>query len=172
MTRQILALGAAVLVAPMGGCDRETPDATPAIALGEDVCNECGMIISDERFAAATIVEGPRGPEPRLFDDYNCQINYDITHPDDRIVTRWAHDYADATWVPTEHAWFVHSPALHTPMGSQTAAYKAHDAAEQAASELGGDLLDFDHYQRTMMLNGGDCSDHHTLNNSGETDDG
>src|SRR5690606_1291959 len=64
-----LAFAAAGALALLG-CRAADPDAPPSIAYGESPCAECGMIISDDRFGVATVVEGPRGPETLLFDDF------------------------------------------------------------------------------------------------------
>src|SRR5262245_16948176 len=57
--------GAALL----GGCERASTDSPPAIAYGRDECAHCGMIISDDRFAAALIVRDGAQSHPLLFDD-------------------------------------------------------------------------------------------------------
>ncbi|MFT5424786.1 MAG: copper chaperone NosL [Phycisphaerales bacterium] len=114
------------------GCGGTAADGPPKLLLGDAVCDECGMIVSDERFATATVVEGPRGPEPRMFDDFNCQINYERAHAADVIVARWSHDYGTASWMPTEGAFFLRSPGLRAPMGSGVAAFATESDAQAA----------------------------------------
>jgi copper chaperone NosL len=126
------------------GCARSATDGPPDIRLGETVCDDCGMIVSDDRFATATIIEGDRGPEARVFDDFSCQVNYESAHPDLTIVARWSHDYETHQWLSTETAAFLRSPPLRTPMASQAAAFKTRQGAESTKQNLGGDVMDFE----------------------------
>jgi len=132
-------------VVALTGCDRQSADAgPPAIALGNSVCAECNMIISDERFATASMIDGPRGAEPRLFDDFNCQINFENEHTDQIVLTRWSHEYDQPAWFKTQGAYFLLSPKLQTPMASSAAAFASQEAAENARQRLGGEVLRFD----------------------------
>lgn len=118
------------------GCGDQSADGPPAVRLGHDVCAECNMIISDARWATATIVPGPRGPEARLFDDFNCQVNFENQHVDAEIIARWSHDYVTGAWLKTEEAHYLFSRHLRTPMGSNAAAFSARSGAEAALSLL------------------------------------
>ncbi|GIK18477.1 MAG: hypothetical protein AMXMBFR77_00530 [Phycisphaerales bacterium] len=125
----------AVSLLSLGGCGNQATDGPPAIRLGYDVCAECNMIISDARWATATIVPGPRGPEPRLFDDFNCQVNFENEHAGE-IIARWSHDYATGAWLKTETAQFIFSRDLRTPMGSNAAAFGARSDADAVLATL------------------------------------
>lgn len=127
----------------LSGCGKVDPSAPPAVRLGESVCDECGMIVSDERFASATIINADRGPQTLIFDDYNCQMDFEAAHTDLDILTRWARDYTTLEWFHTRDAWFVSSPQLHTPMASNLAAFKQHTDAQRTAEQLGGETQDF-----------------------------
>lgn len=131
-------------IAALAACDPQGADGPPEVRLGDSVCDQCNMIISDERWATATIVDGLRGPEPRLFDDFNCQVNYESEHPDAAIFARWAHDFDTRAWVRAEEARFLMSPALRSPMGSKIAVFATQRAAEDAEDQLSGDLMTFD----------------------------
>ena len=124
-------------------CEKQSADQPPSVQLGDSVCAQCNMIISDARWATATIVEGQRGPDPKLFDDFNCQVNYEVEHPEETIITRWSHDYISADWLRTEDATFLMSSELRTPMGSRVAAFAITSEAEAAHADLTGDLMDF-----------------------------
>jgi nitrous oxide reductase accessory protein NosL len=140
-------LFATAIVGAMGlslaGCAEQSTDAPPPIHLGDSVCDECNMIISDARWATATIVAGPRGPEARLFDDFNCQVNYETQHADDQIVARWSHAFASGEWLKTEDAHFLMAVGLRTPMGSKTAAFSSLADAEAAAAQTPGEIVPF-----------------------------
>lgn len=101
------------------------------------------MILSDERFATATLVEGDRGPEHRLFDDFNCQINFEAGGAPSPVLERWVHDHETRVWVRAASATYVRSPQLRTPMASEVAAFTTREDATRAASELDGEVLTF-----------------------------
>ena len=141
MTRLVIGLSVSALLL---GCGGESADAPPTVLLGESICAECGMILSDERFATATIIDGERGPEARLFDDFNCQAIYESSHLEEPIVARWSHDYTTRAWLHTEHAVFVRSPRLMAPMASDVAAVSSRSAAEALAKDVEGEILTFE----------------------------
>lgn len=136
-------LAAIVGVLTLASCDRPSTDAPPAIALGQDVCDQCNMILSDERFATATIIQGPRGPEARLFDDFNCQAQYESLNDDQKILARWSHDHETLAWLKSESGYFLLSDRVRAPMGSQLAAFASRDAAERAQGAMPGQILSF-----------------------------
>ncbi len=131
-------------VVSLSGCGERNDAGPPTIRLGDSVCDECNMIISDERWATATIVAGPRGSEPRLFDDFNCQVGYEVEHTNTEILARWSHDHATGEWVSTEQAFFLISGELRTPMGSMVAAFTSEPGAEAASLEWPGEVLTFE----------------------------
>ncbi len=136
-------LGALLIGLTLTGCGSETNDGPPAIRYGDSMCIECGMIISDERFATATIVEGDRGNEPLLFDDFNCQMIFESKHTDLAIVDRWSHDHGSNAWLHMADAWFVQSDQLHTPMASNIASFATQEDATAFAQPIDGAVLDF-----------------------------
>lgn len=134
----------ALLTIALTSCRSQRTDGPPTVRLDEDVCHRCNMIISDQRFATATLIAGSRGTEPRLFDDFNCQAQFEAEETDLQIVGRWSHDYVSATWLKTESAHFVISDDLRTPMASRTAAFATLDEARRASAEFGGEVFTFD----------------------------
>lgn len=143
MKRQALFAITIVLIG-MTGCGGQGADEPPAVRIGDSVCDECNMIISDERWATATVFEGQRGPEVRLFDDFNCQVNYETSHSDAAIVTRWSRSYTTREWLKTEAAFFLMSPQFRSPMGSMTAAFSTRSDAEAARGDGTGDVMAFE----------------------------
>ncbi|MEX0876244.1 MAG: nitrous oxide reductase accessory protein NosL [Phycisphaerales bacterium] len=131
----------AVSVLSLPGCRAKTDEGPPDIRLGESVCVECGMIVSDERFGTATIIDGVRGREPLIFDDFNCQMNYEAEHAELVILDRWSRDYDTLEWFHTHQGWFVESPELRTPMASNLAAYARRDDADTKAEDLNADVI-------------------------------
>lgn len=112
--------------------------APPAIVYGEDVCDQCNMVISEERFAAATLVDEDGIPAPRRFDDIGDMLAYHADHPELRVRRWWVHDYDSREWLDAAAATYVRTPNLRTPMGHGIAAFAAAAAAKAfAASEAG-----------------------------------
>ena len=138
----VLALGTLALLA---ACDKDNPDTPPNITYGVSVCADCDMIISDERYASATIAADERGhPTPLLFDDIGDQIKYEAANAELHVLSRWVHDHATRQWIRAESASYVRSSALHTPMASGIAAFASRPAAEAARAELPvGEILMF-----------------------------
>ena len=126
------------------GCGSEGNDGPPEILYGDSICAECGMILSDERFAVATLIDGDRGIEPLVFDDFNCQMIYEGKHPDLTIVDRWSHDYNGKQWMHMADAWFVQSDELHTPMASHIASFASKDEAQRFADGIAGRVMGLD----------------------------
>jgi len=148
----LLALATALSAVACG--PQRDPLEPPEISYGEDICDACGMIISEPRFAAATIVRsGPSDePEPRMFDDIGDMLRY---HDEDaRLeVLRWyVHDFDSTDWLPAEGAAFVLAPPseLVTPMSSGIAAFADRARAEELAAEVDGAVLEFEALRRRL----------------------
>lgn len=147
----MLTLIVALLLAACGGA-AVTPETPPEIVYGEDVCNHCGMIISDERFAAGVVVETrPQHYEHRIFDDigdmfaYAQELEESATEESatEEIVTYYVHDYTSREWLDARQATFVQGEPSSTPMGSGLAAFADATAAAAHADEVQGEVIDF-----------------------------
>lgn len=128
------------LVLPACG-EGEGAPAPPAIALGRDMCVECGMIISDPAFAAAYEVDGA----DRIFDDIGDMVAYGLRTGELTATTpAWVHDQPTATWIEASAAWFVVDTGTATPMGHDLVAFAEYQAALSLADDHGGRLLSWD----------------------------
>ena len=128
----------------------------PAIHYGEDICEACGMIISDARYAAAYITADGEG---RTFDEVAGMI---ITHLDKQedVVAFFVHDYQTQDWIRGETATYVLSSDLVTPMALGLIAFDSTTNATEFMTQSGsGQLFSFEevlaHYE---MNNGMDMS--------------
>lgn len=156
--KTLLSILTIVLVSScLGGCGDDKAEGPPRVRLGDSLCVECNMIISDARFATATVVKGARGPEALLFDDFNCQVNHEVANPEAEILARWSHDHGTTGWMRTEEAHFVRSDGLRTPMASKVAAFRDRGDAEAMQRELGGDIAGFEAMWKRLSLNGPCC---------------
>lgn len=119
-----------------GDADASGP---PEITYGRDLCIECGMVISEERFAAAYRFDG----EALRFDDIGGMLLHGTeggglpAAGDDA----WVHDWDTRSWLSAETAWYVVAEGLVTPMGYGIVAFADRDAAQAFAAEQSGDLF-------------------------------
>lgn len=115
------------LVAALAACGGgASPDEPPEILYGQDVCDECNMIINEPRHAAAYVTaEG----EARRFDDIGDMLAYNQRNQED-VHQFWVHDYNTEAWVKADEAFFVVSSGQPTPMGWGILAF-----ADQASAD-------------------------------------
>jgi nitrous oxide reductase accessory protein NosL len=141
----LTAVLALALTACGGAADAEpTP---PTIHYGEDLCELCNMIISEERYAAAYVTEDGHG---HAFDDIGDMLRAQ-QEMQEEATAFFVHDYEGRAWIRAETAHYVLSDNLTTPMVSGLAAFSAPEEAKTLAAELQGQVLTFDelktHYQ-------------------------
>lgn len=122
------------------GCGRDAGTGPPEILYGQDICAHCGMIISDERFAAAAVMFEDGRRVVRAYDDVGCMLEDDPG----AVAVRWVRGYRDGQWHDAGSAVYLASPKLHTPMASGLAAFGSRADALAARKELEGVILDLD----------------------------
>ncbi len=135
----VLAAAFAVLLVACGSANDEIHP--PEIVYGQDMCDECGMLISEPQFAAALILDDGT---PVRFDDLGELFYFESRHPDFEVKTWFVHDYNTEAWVNAEAAYFVVVEGFATPMGFGIAAFEAQADAEAFAEEQGGVLMTFE----------------------------
>lgn len=119
----------------------DTEPQPPEIVYGQDVCEQCGMIIDDTHFAAALlIVDGPT----HKFDDIAEMVIFNMDHPDQQVRAWFVHDYTTEAWLRGETAFYVMSADLATPMGGGVAAFETQADAEAFAQQHNVTALSFD----------------------------
>jgi copper chaperone NosL len=134
MRSKLVLLLIVVLLAFLSGCAQEVnTEEPPAIAYGQDVCDRCGMIISEEKFAAAYWTAGG---EARRFDDIGGMADY-VAEEGEAVATYWVHDFVSGEWIRGEAATYVVGGGLMTPMGFGVAAFS--DAAQAQAFAHGNE---------------------------------
>jgi len=122
---------------PVFACRQRGASTPPEIRYGRDICAECGMIVSDPRFAAAA---APANGDPVVFDDIGCLLRYrEKRQP--QWVAVWVHDYETEAWVEAQAAQYLVSPAIRSPMGYGIAAFSSVDAARNHQAASSGALL-------------------------------
>ena len=117
----------------------------PEIHYGEDMCGDCGMIINDARFAASySANEGEGAYKTYIFDDIGDMLHHMQENLTLIGVGWWVHDYDSQEWIDATTAYYVTSDEIKTPMGHGIAAFSTQAAAEKMASELNGQVYDWD----------------------------
>lgn len=134
----------------LAGCQQKAVEPKPPdIAYGRDLCDRCGMIISEERFAAGLQLETG---EYLKFDDTGEMIKYISSHPDLGILAWWVHDYESSEWIRGEEAYFVKSASLMTPMGTGIAVFQDKVKADRFASEHDGIIYNLDEIRTQVQM--------------------
>ena len=144
-----------MIVALAAGCSREAGDGPPQVRYGQDECALCGMIVSDERHAAAlrAVVDGET--RDLLFDDVGDMVEYEQENSSVKAVRRYVHDFETRRWVDAEQAKFVQDDKVHTPMGSGILAF----ADEMRARARGRQVLQWSALQAPETSASGACCD-------------
>ncbi len=146
------ACGAAALA--LAACaPQSTEPQPPEIAYGHDLCDNCGMLISEPRFACASLLTQSAY---RKFDDLGCLAMYHMDHPNEQVTAYFVHDYYSERWMRAEGATYIHSPRITSPMGHGLAAFSSREAAEGFAKSYCGDIecevLSFDEMRLHVHL--------------------
>jgi len=125
----------------LAGCAKTEDAGPPDIRFGQDTCQACGMIIEDERYAAAVVTVGAGGVvEKRAFDDIGEMLEF--APPQGlKDVRRYVRDVTTRQWVDASRATLVRSTQVQTPMGSGITAYEDAQAAQIAAKAPGATVV-------------------------------
>lgn len=116
----------------------------PKINYGHDECAHCRMNVMDQKFAAAiSTVKG----RSYLFDDAACMVPFvftDATVPEGEVKTWYVADFTHpGTLIDASTAFYLHSPALRSPMRGNMAAFSTEADRTAAEAEFPGDEMDW-----------------------------
>lgn len=137
----ICAIGTAAAVLAPACAPQSSEPQPPEIAYGQDACEACGMLISEKRFACATVMADKKALK---FDDIGDMLVYHMDHPDLQVAAYFVHDYNTEAWIHGETAFYVMSAAIATPMGHGIAAFEKPAEAEALAQDKQTTVLTFD----------------------------
>lgn len=139
--RHLLLAGAGVALMGLVGCGGEDTDGPPEISYGRDVCDSCGMIISEPRFAAAyRTADGTA----RRFDDLGDMVATGLESGELEDGRAWVHDFGTEEWIEAPAAIYVLAVGFETPMSRGVVAFADQPAADAHATEVGGEVLSWD----------------------------
>jgi copper chaperone NosL len=136
------AAAACLAVAVVSACTpRPSGPTPPEIVYGQDVCDACGMIISEAPFAAGAALENG---EALKFDDIGDMLRFQASHPELGAAAWFVHDYPSETWLHAAEASYVLSPTIDSPMGHGLAAFSDPAEAASFAVEIEGEVLSWE----------------------------
>lgn len=124
----------------MAGCQ---PEPQP-ICYGEDLGAHCRMTIADDRYGTELLTKTGKAYK---FDSVECLAGYMLAHPDIAAETHslWVTAFgAPGTLIPISEAFFLHAPALRSPMGMNLTAFAAGTAEDAVLETYGGEILSWD----------------------------
>jgi copper chaperone NosL len=141
-----------------GACSRPPDTGPPQLRYGEQECDACRMLVSDERFAAALVFDQQGEVTKLAFDDINCVFAYLSDHPRSGPYQVYTHDLNTHAWLDARTALFVHSEKLETPMASQIAAASSPEGLERLLNRYPGAQLTFEEVAKRFTRCAGHCS--------------
>ncbi len=117
------------------------------IVFGKDACHTCKMTFVDSKFGAELVTK--KGKIYK-FDDLNCMLNF--YHSGNEEVSDFKFIQVVDFSVPeklidAQHAWYVKSASLRTPMASEVAAFETAESAQLVKKEWNGVLLSWGEIQ-------------------------
>lgn len=134
-----MALASVLAVIIMSSCSVEPQK----IAYGKDACDECMMTIMDPKFGGEVLTKKGKAFK---FDDAHCLAQFlksgKVKEADIAQAVFLNHQNGEQ-FLDVKTAQFVVSPQLKSPMNSNAAAFENKAAAESAAAEVAGKVLDW-----------------------------
>ncbi len=160
------ALGLVLAFLVVGCSGAASLDDPPDLNIGRDICERCGMIIEDVRFAAGFRLEDGTS---RVFDDIGGMLAWGRLTGELEAGRVWVHDFHSESWVDATTATFVLSSDIPTPMAFGIAAFSTREAAEAFAKELDAIVQSWDDV--SAMGEAGEREDHHGEGAEGTDED-
>ena len=140
------------LVVLVGACSTAEAAGPPEIKYGRDICIQCGMIVSEARFAAAyTTPDGTK----LSFDDLGDLLLHQRSTGDPIDVNEaWVHDFETEAWLTVGEAFYVPTLSVATPMGHSILAFADEARATAFASDVDGEVILWDVVEKLPAAEG------------------
>lgn len=138
-----------LLIAPLLCCSLVSCSTDPqAIRIGQDNCDFCKMTISDKRFGAEIVTKKSKVYK---FDDTHCIVSFVNagTVPNKDIAGIYFVDFNEPhKLLNVEHAYFLQSPSLKSPMNGNIAAFSHEDSLAKALPLYYGNAISWEDMQK------------------------
>lgn len=139
MPRQTTLVQLAVFAAAMlPGCGRSSDDTPPIIRYGEQECDSCHMIISDDRYAAAIVIHAGGATRKLAFDDVGCLLAYSSDLAPDAKTVFFVKDTESRDWLDLRSAHLMQSTTHPTPMASGVGASVTVEGVDRLSQRFHG----------------------------------
>lgn len=146
-----LFIGAILSVILLTGCSRKVSDKPPDIMAGKDPCDNCFMIINENKYAGAFWLDNG---EAKRFDDIGCMMSY-VSKNNSMVSAYWVFDYLTGTPLKADNSFFLSSDNFETPMGSGIIAVQSKSEAYKLAEKYKANVISFNElktkYKKTKM---------------------
>ena len=132
------------LTLSLSGCNT---DPQP-IRIGQDNCDFCKMTISDNRFGAEIVTKKSKVYK---FDDEHCIMAFihAKTVAQDEIAGIYFTDFnSPHELINAEHAYFLQSPSLKSPMNGNIAAFSQEDSLYKVLPKFYGNKITWEDVQK------------------------
>jgi copper chaperone NosL len=150
----LLLLALLALVGLAGCSAQQSLDEPPEIRFDVDVCDQCGMIISEPRFAASYVTTAG---DVRKFESIGDMLVYHLREQEE-VHLFWVHDYYSDEWLRGDEALYVLSEQIVTPMGDNVLGTADQIGADRLVAEGGGMIVDFE--QLMTLAESGSLASH------------
>jgi copper chaperone NosL len=122
----------------LASCNKDNELKPVDIHYGQDICERCKMIISEEKFSSQLILNNGKVYN---FDDIGGMIIYisenKINPENEKIYVK---DFITNKWLNSDEAVYIKLENINTPMNFGIIAVSNRDAANKIISEHGGKI--------------------------------
>ena len=127
-----------IILLILASCDNDKVLKPVDIHYGQDICERCKMIISEERFSSQMIL---KNGEVYNFDDIGGMITYvseNKINPETAII--YVKDFNTKKWLTSDEAVFISLENINSPMNFGLIAVSDNEIAGNIISEQGGKI--------------------------------
>jgi len=127
-----------IILLILASCDNDKVLKPVDIHYGQDICERCKMIISEERFSSQMIL---KNGEVYNFDDIGGMITYvseNKINPETAVI--YVKDFNTNKWLTSDEAVFISLENINSPMNFGLIAVSNNEIAGNIISEHGGKI--------------------------------
>lgn len=117
------------------------------LVFGQDACYTCKMTLIDNKFGAELVT---RKGKVYKFDDLNCMLNFyhaEYETTDDFAYVQVINFANPEKLIEAQHAWYLKSDNIRTPMASGLAAFESEESLKQYKAEWKAILMSWGEVQ-------------------------
>ncbi len=128
-----------IILLILASCDNDKVLKPVDIHYGQDICERCKMIISEERFSSQMIL---KNGEVYNFDDIGGMITYVSENKiNPETIKIYVKDFNTNKWLTSDEAVFISLENINSPMNFGLIAVSNNEIAGNIISEHGGKII-------------------------------